>query len=341
MCLGRVMTTAAMPSNVVCTDENKGFNFVSFSFALVTVELRTPWTPLVGVLRLAHQVLPSNWAFSVFHANVSGDYQGRRWYTTGAMGLAVDEFRDSGRVTRLHTFRDEWLDFIRLKKTRTGVIYPRIRSFWTDYFYEDKILFLHSDSGFCTKSPYPVEMFTRVDWIGALHGSSTFGVGRVGNGGFSLRNRHAMYSCIDFLDKRSSLWDWRYARNEDVMFPRCYHDMDKQFNNATGGHFIVASKCLANKFSQEHAAWDALRKDVKPPFGFHDVYRSLLTFGKCRRAELNGTVGALPRSDSRQLLIKVRCARPGFSIDRAFNTWAKYCGNHLEYYRQYTDMHES
>jgi hypothetical protein len=266
-----------------------------------------------------------------------------------------------------------------------------MREFWTEYFHEDKIVTLQSDtggaraslsphlgvapapgssyfasvpltppsrplSGFCPNSPWKLEQFLGVDWNGATWGSSKFGHGQVGNGGLSFRYRHVLYNCIDWLDdgtqhgssgNRSVLWDWRWQRNEDAIFCKCMSGKGSRGGDAriedwrpawrpeTRLHYKVASMCLANKWSQEHTALDAMSQGQPPPFGLHAICRSIASFGQCE--EVVGAERGPTRPGDPPRIGSFACRRAGFSVDRTFDAWTQYCGADLNYMRVCTD----
>ena len=211
-------------------------------------------------------------------------------------------------------------------------------------------------SGFCPNSPWKLEQFLGVDWNGATWGSSKFGHGQVGNGGLSFRYRHALYNCIDWLDdgtqhgssgNRSVLWDWRWQRNEDAMFCKCMSGKGSRGGDARIEdwrpawrpemrlHYEVASMCLANKWSQEHTALDAMYQGQPPPFGLHAICRSIASFGQCK--EVVGAERGPTRPGDPPRIVSFACKRAGFSVDRTFDAWAQYCGADLNYMRACTD----
>jgi hypothetical protein len=299
------------------------------TFAAVVVELRT-FEPLIRSLDLSHASLPMGWPLHVFHANFSRDAASEAWFTRGSMARAIAAWRRDGRRVVLHAYPDAWLRLGALHRTRPSNTYPRVRAFWTDYFREDKIVTLQSDTGFCPRSPFRLEALTRVDWNGATFGTKTIETGVPGQGGLSLRSRRTMYRCIDWLASRthgphanrSVLWDLRWQKNEDGMFLRCM----KRLRGAR-----VASRCLANRWSREHPALDALVKGWPPPFGVHDLCRAIATYGECRLVG-EGGLGAPPRGD-RPAVRALACARKGFSVEHAFAVFSAYCGADLEYMR--------
>lgn len=328
------------------------------TYGAVAVELRV-FAPLVGSLNLSHRMLPTGWPFHIFHTNFTRDDASRLWYRHGEMGRAIREWRAAGREVHLHTYNDVWHKSTMKHKTRPSNTYPRMREFWTDYFTEDKILTLQSDTGFCPNSPFRIEQFTGVDWNGATWGSAVYGQGHPGQGGFSWRNRHAMYNCIDWLQdgtqhlsrgKRSVLWDWAWMRNEDAMFAKCMQGAkgDAKLENwspqdpSSRGkrlHYRVGSMCLANKFSREHPAIDALLKGQPPPFGLHALCRAIESYGKCAWVE-GGERG--PRKPGEPPVAQAfKCERKGFSVDRAFDAWSQYCGANLDYMRACYDYDDA
>ena len=211
-------------------------------------------------------------------------------------------------------------------------------------------------SGFCPNSPWKLEQFLGVDWNGATWGSSKFGHGQVGNGGLSFRYRHALYNCIDWLDdgtqhgssgNRSVLWDWRWQRNEDAMFCKCMSGKGSRGGDARLEdwrpawrpemrlHYEVASMCLANKWSQEHTALDAMSQGQPPPFGLHAICRSIASFGQCE--EVVGAERGPTRPGDPPRIGSFACKRAGFSVDRTFDAWTQYGGADLNYMRVCTD----
>ena len=72
------------------------------------------------------------------------------------MASAIIFWRRSGRKVRLHEYKDAWHGWTLRFKTRPSNTYPRMREFWTEYFHEDKIVTLQSDTGgvrLCSLSP--------------------------------------------------------------------------------------------------------------------------------------------------------------------------------------------
>ena len=303
-----------------CPDHSPDGWRVNETFAAVVVELRI-FEPLIRSLALSHTSLPLSWPFHIFHANFSHDVASEAWFMRGSMARAIVAWRRDGRHVVLHAYPDEWLRLGALHGTRPSNTYPRVRAFWTDYFHEDKIVTLQSDTGFCPRSPFRLETLTRVDWNGAIFGTKTIETGVPGQGGLSLRSRRTMYRCIDWLANQthgphanqSVLWDLRWQKNEDTMFLRCIKRRERGAR--------IASRCLANRWSREHPALDALVKGWPPPFGVHDLCRAIATYGECR------IVGD-------RLGVRVlECARKDFSVEHAFAVFSAYCGADLEYMR--------
>ena len=323
------------------------------TFGAIAVELRV-WQPLIDSLNLSHRVLPRTWHFHIFHANFTTNPESKRWFLHGAMAKAIDEWRHAGRRVSIHAYPDQWHLVSAKHKTRPSNTYPRMRKFWTDYFHEDKIITLQSDTGFCLNSRRKISTFTGVDWIGATWGSTIFGKGNVGQGGLSWRNRRAMYNCIDWLsdgtqhqNKRSVLWDWGWMRNEDAMMVQCMRGKKgdgkiEHWNGSHSGkrlHYHVASHCLADQFSQEMTAIDAVLKGQPPPLGLHSICRSITTYGQCEEVDdaAPGRWRGPERPGDPPVIGAFRCAREGFSIDRAFDAWTAFCGPDLNYMRFCTD----
>ena len=319
----------------------------------IAVELRV-WPPLIASLDLSHNALPRFIAFHIFHTNFSHDKASEYWFKRGAMSKAIRFWRRHGRRVLLHPYQDRWHWFTTKYKTRPSNTYPRMREFWTDYFHEDKIITLQSDTGFCPSSPHSLDQFLHQDFSGATWGSPLFKVGKAGQGGLSIRNRHAMYKCLDFVsdarqqkNHKSALWDFKQIRNEDFMMVTCMRNTAERADGVlerceardcptreTRPRYHSASVCIASKWSQEAAAIDAVIKNEPPPFGFHDICRSIRAYGKC---EDTSTTHAGERPGQPPVVREMKCDREDFSVDRAFNAWEQYCGANLVYQRSCTD----
>lgn len=332
-----------------CTEE-KWDSGSSHTFGAVIVELRV-FPPLIASLTLSHRILPVSWPFHIFHANFTHDKRSQHWFLHGDMAKAIKGWQHRGRRVLLHTYDDAWHDITRKRHTRPSNTYPRIRDFWTKFFFEDKIVTLQSDTGFCPSSPFKLEQFMGTDWNGATWGSQVIERGIPGQGGLSLRNRHAMYNCIDWLEDRtqhgsrsnkSVLWDWSWHRNEDAMFVKCMRGAagDARIEQWRGKklHYRVSGVCLANKWAREHPAIDAIVKGHPPPFGVHAICRAIESYGKCK-----WVVGALraPQKSGEPTAHAYVCEREGFSVDRAFDAFSDYCGANLDYMRSCFDFNAS
>ena len=147
--------------------------------------------------------------------------------------------------------------------------------------------------------------------------------------------------------------------NEDLMFMECMGGKRKVLhrgrgitvNDSTIGEwnppgqpgvrlrYQVASLCLANKWSQEHTLVSALFREQPPPFGLHALCRPLIAYGDCKKVE--GGIPARPRPfkpGDPPNPSTWRCNRRGFSMDRAFDQWSKFCGANLDYMRSCVDV---
>lgn len=98
--------------------------------------------------------------------------------------------------------------------------------------------------------------FLAFDYIGATWPWITEGGNRVGNGGFSLRSTHLMRYLLAHRD------EYPVRHPEDAQICELYRGALE-----LNGGFHWADEGIADKFSVEHAAWDA----QSPPFGFHDI----------------------------------------------------------------------
>jgi hypothetical protein len=340
----------------LCRDESLNLGSQT-TFAGVAVELRV-YPPLIGSLNLSHRFLPISWPFHIFHSNFTRDRKAEHWYLQGEMAQAIRNWQAAGREVNLHTYNDQWHKDTKRHKTRPSNTYPRMRDFWTKYFFEDKIVTLQSDTGFCPNSPYKLKQFTGVDFNGATWGSDIFERGRPGQGGLSWRNRHAMYNCLDWLQdttqhrgNRSVLWSWEWTRNEDAMFVKCMsgatkggakiHNWEPHDPSSRGTrlNYHVGSMCLANKWSREHPLIDALIKGHAPPFGLHAICRSIESYGKC--AWVQGAERGPKRPGEPPVVQAYKCKREGFSVDRAFDAFSQYCGADLTYMRACYDYNAS
>ena len=323
------------------------------TFGAVIVELRV-YPPLIHSLNLSHQQLPTSWPFHIFHANFTRDKHSEHWFLHGEMSEAIMRWRNSGRRVELHMYDDAWHRKSRSHRTRPSNTFPRMRAFWTKYFHEDVILTLQSDTALCPSSPYKLAMFTGVDWNGATWGSNVIERGVPGQGGLSLRNRHAMYNCIDWLrDKtqhryngrpnRDVLWDYSFARNEDYLFAKCMRGTRGHANiedwQGRHLHYHVGGICLANKWSREHSAIDAIIKGYPPPFGLHSICRAIESYGLCKW--VLGAQRGPRRLDEPPIAQAYQCNLKGFSVDRAVDAFSQYCGADLNYMRNCFDHNSS
>jgi len=167
------------------------------TFAGVVVELRVH-PPLLAMLKVAHDRLPLSWPFHMFRpSTASSQPEVQAWWEQGGMAHAIQWLRTGGRAVHVHTYPDAFHAVTSRLKTRPSNTYPRMRSFWSDFFPETKVLTLQADIAFCAASPWVLSNFTHLDYIGAPW-PKPHGALYVGNGGFTLRSRDAMIGCIDW-----------------------------------------------------------------------------------------------------------------------------------------------
>ena len=173
----------------------------SVSVGVVVVELRPVWHPVLHSLNVTHFAVPKRWTFHIFIANsTQDDADNRAWYSgpDGEMATALASWRRDGRTVMLHTYADQWQQAAIAHHTRPSNTFPRMRDFWTNYFEEERVVFIQSDTAFCSRSPYSAESLvvaSRFAFVGAVVVGKR-GVATVGNGGLSIRDRRAMVECV-------------------------------------------------------------------------------------------------------------------------------------------------
>ena len=102
----------------------------------------------------------------------------------------------------------------------------------------------------------------------------------------------------------------------------------------TRPRYNFATVCLASKWSQELAAIDSVLRNQPPPFGFHDICRSIRAYGICQETD---AIRAADRPGQPPVVREMKCDRRGFTVDRAFDAWQDYCGANLVYQRSCAD----
>lgn len=309
------------------------FSPAHHTYAVVGVELRRH-KPFIGSLRNAHEHVPLDWNFHLFHMNFSSSPQSHRWWLPGGeMGRTIREFKDAGRRVYTHVYPDAWhSERIARRVDRTGNLYPRKAEFWSTMT-EDRIMTVEADTAFCGATRFTHETFSRFPYLGApTHvrppSYSADHLHPVLNGGFSLRSRRAMLECIEWAQRKvrghsvKLLWDKSVYRNEDLMYSKCLIQAEMRLR-----YPLFPTAETAWQFSCEHGCYHRMTRGAPVPWGIHDLCRDLIQYGGCSARD--GVVNSAGVAN--YITGGVDCTRAGFNLPEAFSAFERYCGSDLQY----------
>jgi len=208
---------------------------------------------------------PTDWPLYIYYAPIKKDPYHYPWLTNLY-------FNEMGKVQKRKIIYRELPEKYYKHAQNALALDP---DFWQN-FSEDYILLFHTDSSMCPRQniPYTLQDFFEFDYVGApwiepflTKGNRVF----VGNGGFSLRNRTHMLSCLKTFPKFGQ---------EDVFYAYC--------------------TILTGRFAPLHIA-KYFSVETYPPapegaFGVHGICRYARYYG-CNSSWTNDWIQKCPDSE--------------------------------------------